>query len=112
MRYRFAGDRITMLDGKARAPFRRTDLSPREELSEAQHELAQLEQWRIANTKWKTWPASDCPEMKRIAELKQKVYALDYWLNDSAPASAPKAIELQSTADLNRRNAEYWETRP
>jgi hypothetical protein len=95
------------LDGKAKAPFRRTDLSPREELSEARHELAQLEQWRIENTHWKTWPASDCPEMKRIAELKKKVYELDYWINDSAP----RATGIQSTADLNRRNADYWSAR-
>jgi hypothetical protein len=105
MRYRFAGDRITTIDAKAK-PFRRADLSPREELAEARSELAQLEQWRIANTHWKTWPASDCPEMKRIEELKKKVYALDYWINDSAPPT------IATIADLNRRNAEYWETRP
>lgn len=101
MRVRMCGDRVFTMDGK---PFRKTDLSLREQLFEAKDELAQLEQWRIANTHWKTWPASDCPEMKRIAELKKKVYQLDYIVNDSAP----KATGVQTIADLNRRNAEYY----
>ena len=102
MRFRFVGDRMFTIDARAK-PFRHSDLSPREELSEARQELAQLEEWRIANTKWKTWPATDRPNMRRIEELKKKVYALDYWINDSAS----KATGVQSTADLNRRHANF-----
>jgi hypothetical protein len=104
MRYRFEGNRMRVLDAQ---PFRRADPSPREELSEAQAELAKLEEWRRANTHWQSWPASDEPQMKRIEELKRKVRGLELFF-DSAWKPGPG---ITSVADLNQRNAAYYRER-
>jgi hypothetical protein len=98
MRYRFEGVRV--LDARA---FRHSDLSPREELGEARAELARLERWRVENTHWQRWPASDEPNMKRIEALKKKVAALDFWVNDSAAKQ-----RVTTLADLNRKNETFW----
>lgn len=102
MRVRICGDKIV----DAAKPFRHADLSPREELAELRAELASLERWRLENTTWQTWPASDEPAMKKIQVLKRKIHELDFIYND---AVSPKSIA--TVADLNRRHAEYWEGR-
>ncbi len=104
MRYRFAGNRMIAMDAKE--PFRKTDLSPREQLDEWRKELARLEGYERMTTQETKREFPDLSSTKRIAELKQKISSLDYWFNDSAP---PQGIT--TLADLNRRNATFWEGR-
>jgi hypothetical protein len=106
MRLRVNGGRMIFLDG-AKPAFRRADRSPREELAEARAELARLEEWRVANTTWKTWPGSETPEIRRMEALKKKIHELDFIFNDSAP----RPPVVTTIRELNERNAAFWETR-
>jgi hypothetical protein len=101
MRYRFAGDRMMTIDGRAKAPFRRTDLSPREELEAARKHLASLENSRMSYPEF--------PGQHDFSEQREKVRRLEALLRESTTDSAPPAI--RSIADLNRLHAEFWETR-
>jgi hypothetical protein len=101
MRCRHEGDRVVaVLDGAK--PFRRTDLSPREELAEARKNLAMLKATKCS------YP--DFPEVQHnFREQEEKIRRLEtvVWMLDHARSQQG----IATLAQLNQRNAEFWEGR-
>ena len=107
MRYRFAGNRMiaTVVDAAKKEPFRHSDLSPREELEAARKHLAML---KATSSRYPDFPEVQwnfSAEEEKIRRLAAVVREQDF-VRDSA---APQGVA--TLADLNRRNATFWEGR-
>jgi hypothetical protein len=95
MRVRMCGDHVFTMDGK---PFRKTDLSLREELERARIHLASLKNSRLSYPEF--------PGQHDFSEQEEKVRRLEAVLRESTTDSTPPAVA--SIADLNRLHAERY----
>jgi hypothetical protein len=101
------GSSVTVsLDAQGKPSFRRSDLSPREEMEELRKEIDRLEGFRRMTTQETLYEFPDLriANDKHIADLKKRLASLDFVFNDSAPARP-------TLASVNQRNTDFWKGR-